>query len=57
MHKPAIFQLLNIEIVFILAFLANVYTNKYFVVVVGDCKLACAKLSFSTLRYTLTYES
>ena len=36
MHKTAIFLLLNIEVVFISAFLTNMNTNKYFVVV-GGC--------------------
>ena len=47
MHKTAIFQLLNIEVVLISEFLTNVNTNKYFVVVVGrgrgwGLQLACA---------------
>ena len=46
MHHTAIFQLLNIEVVFISAFLTNMNTNKYFVVVVvgggGLQYFACA---------------
>ena len=49
MHKTAVFQLLNIEVVLISAFLTNVYINKYFVVVVVVG--GAVGLSFSTLRY------
>ena len=49
MHKTVIFQLLNIEVVFISAFLTNLNTNKYFVVVVGgggDAVGLCLALVF-----------